>query len=172
MSFITIDLPVPANSEFFNSRTINYFLPEICAISEFQELTPDFAQSNSRYVFKIYLTYGLDVEFGFRTGQEGRAARKDLINCLSNYWGPDIMVFSNGYDYDVTVIPAIQSVTDVYTKDSRSSFSIVVDSMPRPVNMIFVDELEANSQHRNLCEAIETHRRQGCQYDAKVMICG
>lgn len=170
MALIAIDQPKGGRFEFLNNGMLDYFLPEICAISELQEMDTDFSKTGLCYVFKMYLAHCANVEFGFETEQEGRALRQDLIACLSNYWGPEKMIFADGYDFEVTIVPAVRSVTEVYNKDARSSFSIVVDSVPYPINMIFTDELTAKAHHRNLLDAIEIHRCQRSRDYSKIMI--
>lgn len=173
MSIVAINLPKSKlnNFEFFNSGTLNYFLPEICSVSETQQLPSDFTNTGFSNSFSMYLTHGVAVEFGFQTAQEACEARTDLITALSNYWGPDKLVFADGFDCEVAVISAVLDVTDVFTKDGRSSFSATVDSTPYPINLIFLDEYTANFHHKNLLDVIESYRRQIFAANAKVLIC-
>ena len=173
MSTVTINLPKSKsnNFEFFNSGTLNYFLPEICSVSETQQLPSDFTNTGFSYSFSMYLTHGVAVEFAFQTEQEAREARTDLITALSNYRGPDKLVFANGYDCEVAVVSAMLDVTDVFTKDGRSSFSATVDSNPYPINFIFFDEQEAMLHHQNLLDAIEIDRQQAFGVNAKILAC-
>ena len=172
MSVITIDQSNRGRFSFFDNGMINYFLPEIRGISELQNVPSDFTTTELCHVFKMYLTHGVEVEFGFETEEEGRAVRQDLIACLSNYWGSDKMIFVDGYNFEVTIVPAVLNVTDVFTKDHRSSFSITVESVPHPIIMIFYDEFEAKGHHRELCQAIESHRRLEHRGNTKTAMCG
>lgn len=172
MSVITINQSKRGRFSFFDNGMLNYFLPEICGISELQNVPSDFTASGLCHVFKMYLTHGVVVEFGFEPEEEGRAVRQDLITCLSNYWGPDKMIFVDGYNFEVTIVPAVLKVTDVFTKDHRSSFSITVASMPHPINLVFFDKIEALGHHRELCQAIESHRRLEQRGNTKTAICG
>ena len=166
MSMIEIFLPKSNAFAFFDDPTIQYFMPEVRAITEIQRLQSGFTDSGSAHFFKVYFTYGMDVEFAFESEREARSARHDLICCLKAYWGPDKIIFSNGPACEVTIIPAIQGVTDVFMKDGYALFSISVDSVPQPISLIFKDEIAAISQHENLLGAVEMHRRQSCGAEA------
>lgn len=167
MSAIEIFLPKSNKFAFFDDGTIKYFLPEVRAITEIQRLQSSFTESGSAHFFKVYFTYGIDVEFAFENERDARSARHDLICCLKAYWGPDKVIFSNGLACEVTIIPAVQSVTDVFKKDGYALFSITVDSVPQPISLIFKDEIAAISQHEKLLGAVEMHRLQSCDAEAR-----
>ena len=162
MTAVEIFLPKSNKFAFFEEGAIQYFLPEVRAVTEIQRLRSSFTQSGIAHFFKVYFTYGIDVEFAFESEREARSARHDLIGCLKAYWGPDKVIFSNGQACEVTIIPAVRSVTDVFRKDGYALFSISVDSVPQPISLIFKDEIAAISQHEKLLGAVEMHRRQSC----------
>lgn len=139
--------------------TISYFLHETCGVSELQRLPSEYTALGHCYAFTIYFSHGVQVEFGYETEKEGRAARKNYIVQLSNYFGPDQLIYVNGLDMEIAVLHAVVDMTDVFVKDNRASFSVSVKSMPFPVNLIFMDELAARSANKELADAIESLRR-------------
>lgn len=150
---------LPGNFVFVTDDNLQYFLPEICAVSELQTVPSDFTDSGCCAVFTVYLTYGNQVEFAFETEKEGRVIRKELINTISNYWGPDKLVYANGFEYEVAVIPAILDITDIFNKGRNFMFSVSVNSVSYPINMIFDNEPDAIKHHKSLTGAVELYRQ-------------
>lgn len=172
MAVIAFDFSRKERFGFFDDGTLNYLLPEIRAISEMQGQVHDYSKSDHGYVFNLYLTFGVGVEFGFATEAECRSVRKDLITYLSNYWGPDKLLLVNGYNCEVVLVSAVIDVTQIFVKDHSASFSMIVDAMPRPVHLIFSDEREAQSCRRELLDSMKTFRRQASIGNTKRLASG
>lgn len=161
MSITRLDLPGREDATFFTEDTLAYFLPHIRCVAELKQA--DLAQKDSNsggYSFRVYFSHSLDIELGFEDRQAALEARSDLIFKLMDYWGPDQVVFSNGFDYDVTVVGAIQEVTEVIEKDLHSGFALVVTDVPYPIYLIFSELDLAINSHDALSRRIEGHRQQ------------
>jgi hypothetical protein len=161
MSIARLDLPGREDVTFFTEETSAYFLPHIRCVAELKQadLTPMDCGS-AGYSFRVYFSYRQDIELGFYNRQTALKARSDLIFKMMDYWGPDQVVFSNGFDYDVTVVCAIQEVTEVIEKDHHSGFALVVADVPCPICLVFPELELAIDSHDSLIRRIERHRQQ------------
>jgi hypothetical protein len=172
MAVIAFDFSRKERFGFFDDGTLNCLLPEIRAISEMQGQVHDYSKTGFRYVFNLYLTFGVGVKFGFASEGKCRSVRKDLITSLSNYWGPDKLLFVNGYDCEVVLVAAVIDVTQVFVKEHSALFSMVVDCVPGAVRLIFSDERAAQCCRRELLDSMERFRRQASIGNAKRMAFG
>jgi len=144
---------------FFDDATLSYFLPEIRLVSEIQQMDSVFTHTGHSSVFKIFLTHGLDVEFGFETAKEAIDTRRDIIMAMMRFWGPDQMVFSNGLDYEVTVVAVVEHATEIFEKGHRFIFSLAIDCVPYPVNLVFLEMDQANKVRNGIMEKRESYLR-------------
>lgn len=161
MSIASLDLPGREDVTFFIEETLPAFLRYIRCVSELKHA--DLAQMDSDsagYSFRVYFSNRPDIELGFDDKQAAVKARSDLIFKMMDYWGPDQVVFSNGFGYDVTVICAIQKVTEVIEKDQHSGFALLVANVPYPISLVFPELDSAIDSHDALMRRIEGHRQQ------------
>jgi hypothetical protein len=147
-------------------------LPEIRCITSLKEIAldgcedgyfykgidPKAKDNDSAFVFTVYLTTGMSVQFGFLSYKEGRAARKELIYKLSEFVGADHMIYSSGLDSEITTVNAVDETTKLFTKDRKAGFSIIVKDVPFPLHLVFDDPCKAEIFHRDLSARIEDQK--------------
>ncbi len=160
MSIASFKFPKRENFQFFSEETSAYFMPHIRCIAELQRMDSEFTDSGLCHVFKVFFSLGIDIDLAFETEKEAAEARRDLIRQIMDYWGSGQVVFSNGYDYDVTVISAIQEVTDVFQKSQHAGFALTVANVPYPLHLIFTDVKSAHDSHQSLCAKVEQYRKE------------
>jgi hypothetical protein len=144
---------------FFDETTLSYLLPEIRLVSEIQKMDSVFTQTGLNFVFKIFLTHGIDVEFGFETEKEAIDIRRDIIMAMMQFWGPDQMIFSNGLDYEVTFVTAVEHATTIFKKGGRFIFSLMIECVPYPVNLVFIEMDQAEKALNGIHEKREFYLR-------------
>lgn len=143
----------------FNQATLAQVLPQLRCISEIQDVGTDFAAANLNHLFTVYFSRGVSMDFGFSTAQDALLARQDLISKAILYWGKDQVIFSNGFYYDVVVVPAIESLTDVFSKERKAGFAAVVRDVPYPIHFVFQDLRQAQEYWRQLNRTLESLRQ-------------
>jgi hypothetical protein len=142
---------------FSDAETMSCFLPEIRLVSEIQHMDTAFTKTGKNYVFKLFLTHGIDVEFGFETEKEVCDTRRDLILAMMKYWGPDQMIFANGVDFEVTIVAAVSTITEMFAKERRFGFSVIIEGVPYPVNLIFLERGLAEQARQSISEKHDSY---------------
>lgn len=140
-------------------ETLNYFAHEARLLSEIQQIDPDFTETGQNFVFKLYLTHGIDVEFGFSDLKEAREARRDFVLSMMKFWGPDQIVFAHGIDQEVTIVAAVAGITAIFDKENRFGFSLYIAGAPYPVNLIFLEKDIAEQARLSISEKLEDYLR-------------
>ena len=156
----TIQLFANVRGGFLDSNMLSYLGRETRLLSEIQQVDPEFTDTDGVFVFKVYLSYGLDFELGFDSQQKAHQARQDIAVAMTAFWGPDQMLFTNSGNREVTIVSAIDDMTDVFEKEGYAGFSICVTGVPYPVNLVFREPVLARDAHQSICERIETYRRE------------
>lgn len=146
-------------TDLFNKAMFGYFLPYIRCVTEVRRAPSDCTAEGYCFVFRVYFSHQLDVEFGFAEHQEAAQVRRDLILHMIDFWGTDI-VFLDGFNSDVTVLPAILDVTELFEKDGRACFSVILADVPHPVHLVCKDLAAAQTYHQCLAAKIEQRRRR------------
>ena len=144
---------------FIDQNTLNYFAHETRLLSEIQQIDSEFTETGQNYVFKLFLTQGLDVEFGFSNLIEARESRRDFVLAMMEFWGPDQVVFSNGIDHEVTIVAAVAGITEIFGKEHRFAFSLFIAGVPYPVNLIFLERSIAEQARQSISEKLEDYLR-------------
>lgn len=152
-----VRLDIRNQGGFFDAETLSYFLPEIRLVSEIQQTDSAFTTTGQDFVFKLYLTHGLDVEFSFETEKEARDTRRDIVLAMMEFWGPDQMIFANGIDFEVTVVAALYGITEIFTKERRFCFSVIIEGVPYPINLIFLERDLAEQARQSISEKHESY---------------
>lgn len=153
-----VSLNINLGNRFFQGGTIKALLPEISFISELQKMDTRYTNSGCEYVFMICLMYGGLFEMGFDCEQDAVDTRRDIIMTMMGYWGPDNIICSNGIAYDITVCQAVLDMTEVSTKNNRAFFSLIVDGVFHPINLVYPDVESANRDHQELEAKLEFYR--------------
>jgi hypothetical protein len=146
--------------KFFNDEASGYYLPHIRYITEIRKTESAGPEPGCCFVFKVYFSYNLDIELAFDNYKTSCAQRRELIGRMMDYWGLDQVIFLNGIDSDVTVVAAIDELTDVVEKDRRAGFAIMVVGVPRPLYAVFSEPQAAQACLEVLRRKLEHHRRQ------------
>lgn len=171
MSTITqIVLPENSDATFFDNQSLRYFVPEISCITKLKKSA---SKDSCRFTFSftVYLKYGVNFELGFSSYKEGRAARDELLSKLAQYTGPDNVVFSCGHNSEVTIINAIDDITELFIKDERAAFSIFVKHVPFPLHIVGSNLERTRTYYRYMKNSIELERRQNAMEFKKVAVC-
>lgn len=145
---------------FFDDEASDYFLPHIRCVGDIRKADPAGPVKDFCFVFRVYFSYNLDIELAFNNHRAAGAQRRELIGRIMDYWGPDQVVFSNGFDHDVTVVAAIDELTGIVEKDGHAGFAILVDGVPHPLHAVFTEPQEAQACLEALRRKLERHRRQ------------
>jgi hypothetical protein len=146
--------------KFFNNVASGYYLPHIRYVTEIRKTVSSGTVTGCCFVFKVYFSYNLDIELAFDNYEASCAQRRELIGHMMDYWGLDHVIFSNGFDSDVTVVAAIDELPDVVEKDSRAGFAIMVAGVPDPLYFVFPELQAAQACLEALRRKLENHRRQ------------
>jgi hypothetical protein len=154
---IKLGIGIKNQSGFLDQDTLNYLAHETRLLSEIQEIESDFTETGKGFVFKLFMTHGIDAEFGFDTLNEAIETRRDFIIAMMEYWGPDQLIFVNGIDYEVTMVAAVTGITDIFCKASRFGFSLSIDAVPYPVNLIFFDHDQAMKDRESIGDKLENY---------------
>ena len=146
--------------KFFCNETSDYFLLNIRCVGEIRKTASTIIEEGFYFVFKVYFSYNLDIELAFDNHKTAGSQRRELIGRMMDYWGPDQVIFLNGFDRDVTVVPAIEELNDVVKKDRRAGFAIILSGVPQPLYAVFTDPQAAEVGLAALRRKLERHRRQ------------
>ncbi|KJS30763.1 MAG: hypothetical protein VR64_14625 [Desulfatitalea sp. BRH_c12] len=155
--------------QLFKTKKASY-LPCLCCVSELQKLPSLFSDAGTCYVFNAYFSNEFDIEFIFDDENDAIVARGDLIFQMIDYWGPHQVIFSNGFDYDVTVVAAIQEVTDVFEKDQRAGFAILVSDLPYPLHLVFRNFAAAQLFHQIVIGRLERYRQENAMHKGRAVM--
>lgn len=143
---------VTAQNPFFS------FVPDICCVGRI-EAKPSAAAGGLDHCFKVYFSNQVDICFAFNDVQLVRDYRRDLILEMMKWFGPDQVVFSNGFHSEVAVVSAIESLTAIYEKDRLAGFSALLANAPIQMHFVFPDQLEAQRHRQAISWKIENHYR-------------
>lgn len=152
-----IRLGIRNQRSFFEQATFNYLAHETRLLSEIQQIESDFTETGKSFVFKLFMTHGLDAEFGFDTMKEAMDMRRDFVLAMMEYWGPDQVIFSNGVDHEVTIVAAVSDISAIFDKERRFGFSLLVDGVPFPVNLVFIDRDQALESRQSISDKLEAY---------------
>lgn len=140
-------------SKSLGNRDYVKFCPRVRYLSEI-------SRKEWKYIFKAYLPFDLVPILSFESLHEAAEIRRDMINRILEYRGKDQVIFPNGLNGDLGLISKISDVTEIFTKDSRSGFSITIASAPYPLHFVFSDKCRAEYHRTELCAIVESCRRQ------------
>ena len=168
-NIINIELPVATGATFFDGRALAYFVPEIRCVTKLKP-SPSRSGRGGAFGFTVFLTCGVNFELGFGACEEGRAVRNKLLSALARYAGEDNVIFSCGHNSEVTVVHAIRDMTELFLKDGRAAFSILIRDVPFPLHIVDSDIKRATANYHHLKRAIETERRHHAMGFVKVAI--
>jgi hypothetical protein len=160
MSTQSINLSKSGCLECLSDASFAYLLPQVRCVTELQAMASDLASAGYWYVFKVYSSYHPVIECCFNSEQDAEKARRTLIAKMSLYWGPDQIIYTNGFDNDVTVVAAIRELGEVFQKDGNAEFGITVADVPYRLHLVFSQIGAASQYHQTLCAKLEQHRRR------------
>jgi hypothetical protein len=152
-----VRLGIRNQSSFLDSETLNYLAHETLLLSEIQQIDSNFTETGKSFVFKLFMTHGLDAEFGFDSLKEAVETRRDFVLAMMEYWGPDQLIFANGVDYEVTIVAAVAGMSAIFDKEHRHGFSLSVAGVPYPVNLIFQERGLAEETRQSISDKLETY---------------
>lgn len=159
MTLVAIGWRSKKQFSFFNRNTVTKYLSELCCIGEIQQIDGEYLPAGMDNVFRIFFTNNIHLDCCFESMQDARLARQDLISRAILFWGKEQVVFSSGYAYDVVVVPAIKSLTDVMTKEHHAGFAATVANVPYPVHFVYPNPGAAQGMHDRLRQILESLRR-------------
>lgn len=152
-----VKLGIRNQRSFLDQDTLNYLAHETRLLSEIQQIDSEFTETGKSFVFKLFMTHGIDVEFGFDTVKEAIETRRDFVLAMMEYWGPDQVIFANGVDHEVTIVTAVSGITAIFGKEHRFGFSLYLASVPYPVNLIFFDHDQALESRQSINDKLEAY---------------
>lgn len=154
----TVFLRKPHSFSYFRQQPFVGLVQEVRCVSRIRR-TKAPSEGGPHFFMTIYFSGRVEMTVGFDDEKAAVTARRDLIVQLMNYFGADQVVFSNGFYSEVAVVPAIQSLTDIYDKDRRAGFSAILIDTPVPLHFVCPDYSTAQTFHQTLFNKIEAYRR-------------
>lgn len=159
MTETTLFLQQPECFSFFRKQPFTDFVSDICCVSRIRRAKVLCPEEGPRFYMTIHFSGRVDLTVGFDSEKAAVTARRDLVVQLMDCFGADQVVFSNGFYSDFTVVPAIQSLTEIYDKDGRSGFSAILVDAPVSLHFVCADYWAAYDYHQDICQKMEAHRR-------------
>lgn len=145
----------------FEEGRLDFLYTRMYCIGEHDCLPSVFSESGRRNTFRIYLSFGVDVGFVFETESMAMQARRTLIKDLQSFWGADNILYNNGSAHNVVLIPAIDTVSDVFFKQNDcAGFYVTVKCVSYPLLFTFGDVKTAYVNRLYIDYKVEQHRRQ------------
>lgn len=157
-------VPCPYDLIYKTTNGPQFEISKVICVSGIYRSETEFPSYRGRFIYRVSQSnLSTSLTFVFNSIDRATQSRKKIVLAMLELWGPDSIIFANGFESDAFVITAIRGISHIDHVDCNFIFNIELSKVEHPITARFLDvqtAIEVWNQMNKCIEnvIIEKHR--------------